>query len=145
MAQSTFGNLTGPGGANPSGIPGFNSSQGLTAHAGGGQANALQLNAWVNEVAVVATANDSVMLPPGFAGARITVINDGGASMQVFGYLPAQGAGDTIAPHGSATQAATGTGVAQAAGTIADYICFSGEAGNTNNTTAALWKQFLTA
>ena len=135
----------GPAAPNPSGIPGFNCVQGITAHAGGGQTNATPLPAWLNEVSVVATANDSVMLPPGYAGAAVTIINDGVASMQVFGYLPASGAGDTIAAHGSATQVATGTGVAQGAGTIATYFCFSGENGNTNNTNAALWKQFLTA
>ena len=134
----------GVGAPNPSGIPGFNTINGLTAHAGGGQANALQLPAFLNEVLVVASANDSVMLPPGFAGAAITVINSSANSMQVFG-SNIVGPGDTIAAHNSATQTATGTGVAQAAATIATYFCFIGQGGTTSAPSAASWKQFLTA
>lgn len=137
--------MIGPGSPNPSGLPSFNVAQGLVAKAGGGQVGATPLPAFINEITIVATANDSVMLPPGFAGARITVINDAANAVQVFGYLPPSGAGDTIALSTSAAQSPTGTGVTQPAASIADYVCFVGENGNTNNTTAALWKQFRSA
>lgn len=64
----------------------------LTAHAGGGQASALQLVAGINRVTVVATAGDSVKLPLATAGGTCTVINaDSTESLNVF---PATG--DTI-------------------------------------------------
>lgn len=88
-------------------------STGLTAHAGGGQASALQLVAAMNEVTTVATGADSVALPLAVAGMVVYVENAAGAnSMQVFG------AGtDTI------NAVATGTGVAQAAGKSGVYFC----------------------
>jgi hypothetical protein len=64
----------------------------LTAHAGGGQANALQLAAGINRITVVATAGDSVKLPLAAAGGTVTVINaDSTDSLNVFPFL-----GDTI-------------------------------------------------
>lgn len=129
---------SGIGAPNPAGIPGFNATSGIVATAGGGQANAFQLPSWMNEVAVVATAADSVMLPPGYAGAVIIVINDGANSVQVFG-----SPGDTIAAHNSSSQTASATGVPQAAAAVGVYYCFEGQAGNTNAPTPASWKQTL--
>ncbi|MCX5495380.1 hypothetical protein OSH11_11730 [Kaistia dalseonensis] len=85
----------------------------LTAYAGGGQTNALQLAKGVNRISTVATAADSVKLPASVAGMVVFVINGAASnSMQVFG------AGtDTI------NDVATATGVAQAAGKSAVYIC----------------------
>ena len=48
---------------------------GITAHAGGGQANAVQLTAMNCFIQNVATAGDSVKLPPAKVGMEITVIN----------------------------------------------------------------------
>jgi hypothetical protein len=60
----------------------------LTAHAGGGQAAALQLVQGINRVTVVATAGDSVKLPAAAAGVTVTVINaDSTDSMNVFPFL----------------------------------------------------------
>lgn len=56
----------------------------LTARAGGGQALATPLTAGINRVTVCATLADSSLLPPSFAGARLTVSNFGAASMNVF-------------------------------------------------------------
>jgi len=68
----------------------------ITANAGGGQANAVQLNAQVNNVTAVASAGDSVKLPPPaqtsqFAdgptdnrGVPIIVINSGASALAVF-------------------------------------------------------------
>lgn len=84
----------------------------ITAHAGGGKASARALTCRFNNITVVATAADSVLLPPGLVGLEITIVNSGANSMQVFG------AGtDTI------NGVATGTGVAQAAGATVVYRC----------------------
>lgn len=87
---------------------------GITATAGGTKAAARPLTAAINEVSVCATAADSVLLMPAKRGLCIFVDNNGAASMQVFG----QGT-DTI------NGVATGTGVAQAAGLAAMYVCYS--------------------
>lgn len=102
---------------------------GLTAHAGGGQASALLLTGQTNSVDTVATAADSVKLPPPqFVGQQINVLNNAGAnSMQVFG-----SGTDTI------NGVATGTGVAQAAGKSAIYQAYS-------IGTAAKWFRNLSA
>lgn len=100
------------------GLGGF--ANGLTAHAGGGQANALQLGYGTSEIATVATTADSVALPPAVINAQAVVTNLGVNSMQVFG-----NGTDTI------NSVATGTGVALAAGATALYRCtVSGPGGN---------------
>jgi len=110
----------------------------LTAHAGGGQGAATPLTNYINTVAVVGTAADSVLLPLALPGASVVVINNAALACQVFGQAtnPNTGVGDTIAPHGSAAQAATATGVTQAgAGLTAIYFCFA----------AGQWKQMYSA
>jgi hypothetical protein len=65
-----------------SGIPTV--ANALTARAGGGQALATPLTGAINRVTVCATAADSVLLPPSFVGARISVSNFGAAALNVF-------------------------------------------------------------
>jgi hypothetical protein len=78
----------------------------ITARAGGGQANATQLGYGINVVTVVATATDSVKLPPAYPGAVVFVRNaDAADSTTVFGFGT-----DTI------DAVASATGNAQAAG-----------------------------
>ena len=86
----------------------------LTAHAGGTKAAALSLKSTCSfhDVATVATAADSILLPQAKEGEFHFVKNSGAASMQVFG----QGT-DTI------DSVATGTGVAQLAGDGVLYYC----------------------
>jgi hypothetical protein len=60
-------------------------ADGLTAHAGGGQASALLLTASVNRLTTVATAADSVKLPPSAPNLAVVIINDGAHAAQVFG------------------------------------------------------------
>ena len=85
----------------------------LTAHAGGGQANALQLQYDGASVTTVATAADSVKLPSAKPGAEYNLVNDAATNaMQVFG-----SGTDTI------NKVATATGVSQAAGVAAYYFC----------------------
>lgn len=64
---------------------GMTTANGLTAHAGGGQASGLLLTASINRITTVTSANDSVKLPPSVAGTSITVINAAAAnSMNVY-------------------------------------------------------------
>lgn len=99
----------------------------LTAEAGGGQVGATPLPAYINELSVCATANDSCMLPVGLPGLMVVNINDGAQSTQVFGQTlnPNTGVGDTIAAHNSVNQTATATGVAQASASVGIYFCFA--------------------
>ena len=92
---------------------GLSAQVGITATAGGGQTNAYQLSKSLNRVTTVATAADSVKLPSTRGGGKILAITNSGAnSLQVFGRATA-----TI------NGVAAGTGVAQAAGITALYIC----------------------
>lgn len=87
----------------------------LTALAGGGQTGATQLNFGFNQVTVVATAADSVQLPPCVQGAAVYVTNDDGAdAMTVYGKA---GRTDTI------NGTAGATGVSQVAAAHALYFC----------------------
>jgi len=53
----------------------YSSEKGITAYAGGGQANATQLTKQLNIVETVASAADSVKLPVAVAGLQITIKN----------------------------------------------------------------------
>ena len=93
-------------------LPCESAADSLTAFATGGQAGALALTAQMNRVTTVATAGDSVKLPPATPGLDIFVINHGANSMQVFG------AGtDTI------DDVATATGVPQMVNSLVLYTC----------------------
>lgn len=100
---------------------------GLTAHAGGTKAAALVLDATksVHVVSIIGTDADSILLPPAVVGEVHLVCNtDAAQSLQIFG------AGtDTI------NGVATATGVAQAAGKHALFICVS----------AGAWLRILSA
>jgi|SRR5215831_517894 len=131
----------GPGAPNPSGIPGFNAQYGVIAHAGGGNANATPLAGWLNTVTTCATAADSVMLPPGYAGMEVTVINHGAAACTVFGFMntaPGDVVTDTIAPANSATQGTAGVSVAALA--VGIFYCMIGQGGPTNGIQPAQWQ-----
>jgi len=56
----------------------------ITAHAGGGQANAYQLSKLVNNIAVCASPNDSVKLPTSYAGMWICMSNATANTVQVY-------------------------------------------------------------
>jgi hypothetical protein len=96
----------------------------ITAHAGGGQASALQLTTELNRITTVANPGDSVMLPgssqvalapsgpQSTGGLTVIIINHGVNPVQVFG------AGtDTI------DDVAAATGVTQMAGSVTIYTC----------------------
>lgn len=80
---------------------------GITAHAGGGQANAVLLTAAFNRVTTVATGGDSVRLPPAVPGATCVVFNRGAQSMNVF---PATGQSINALSPNSALAVAAGAG-----------------------------------
>jgi len=103
----------------------FSSVDNLIARAGGGQGTATPLSAMQNRVTSVASANDSVLLPPSVTGMSITVINAAPAnSMNVF---PASG--DKI------NALAANAAFAVAAGKTAEFVC----------TTAGQWHTILSA
>lgn len=87
---------------------------GITALAGGGASAATpKLNSWSNEITTVATAADSIMLPPAKSGLAVMVINSGANSTRV---NVALNSGDKMNP-GNANF------LDQAAGAVAEYIC----------------------
>lgn len=82
----------------------------ITARAGGGQANAVQLTAVKSRVSVCATAADSVKLPRTSLnqGTEYLVINDGAADLAVFPF-------DTATIDGGAASASVTVGAGKRA------------------------------
>lgn len=104
---------------------------GVTAHAGGGQANATLLGYGLNTVTVVATAADSVKLPPSYPGAIVIIDNQDSADATTV-----YGSGiDTV------NGVATGTGVSLAHAKACIYIASA----TGTSTAAANWTTILTA
>jgi hypothetical protein len=87
---------------------------GITAQADGTKANATPLTCRLNQIATVAGANDSVLLPPGEVGMEVFIANDGANVIQVFG-----AGSDTI------DAVATATGVVLTNAERAWYYCVS--------------------
>lgn len=100
----------------------------ITAQADGTKANATPITAVKARVATSAGAADSVLLPPGYPGLEITILNAGANSIQVFG-----SGSDTI------NGVATATGVTQNNGVSAIYTCYDVVAG------VGLWGRTLSA
>ncbi len=94
--------------------PIVSAQDGIVAHAGGGKTSATQITAVLNNVITVATLADSIKLPASLAGLTVRISNNGANALQVFG-----SGTDTI------NSVATGTGVAQAAGSTIDYECIT--------------------
>jgi len=85
---------------------------------GGGAANAVQVVAPFVKVAAVATAADSIKLPQTFGGDVIFILNNGAASMTVWGF-----GGATI--NGAASLAhANGLGALYVAGMEGTWVRF---------------------
>jgi hypothetical protein len=105
----------------------------LTANAGGGQTNALQLAAEINRITTVASIGDSVKLPPSAPGLSIVVINHGGKQCQVYG-----AGSDTI------NDAAAATGVPQMNGSTTIYACATAGAWYSNGTAEGYSAGFMT-
>ena len=63
--------------------PGFealSATNGITAHSGGGQTNAVLLSAFLNRITTVAAGNDSVLLPVSTPGTMLIVKNAAAAN-----------------------------------------------------------------
>ena len=91
----------------------------------GGRASAVPVTTMITRVTTVASAADSVMLPPAAPGLDLTLINAAAANaMQVFG-----NGSDTI------DGTAGSTGVSQAAGKTVQYI----------STVAGAWHRLISA
>ena len=125
-------------GSIPTGPFGFEAGQELVAHAGGGQALATPLTNWVSEVATVATAADSVVLPAAQEGALFWVINMGAASMNIF---PA--VGDQISILAAATVQAINLPVALASGAATGLVCYIPQSKHGTTLGAGIWKQVV--
>lgn len=87
---------------------------GITAKAGGGQSGAYQLTRQNNRLTVVATAGDSVKLPPALPGLECFIINHGAQPAQIFG-----NGTDTI------NDVAAATGVPQMPNSTVIYLCMT--------------------
>ena len=114
----------------------FSVKTGIVALAGGGQAGAAPLPAAMNRVDTAgAGGTDSVMLPQAIPGSSVKIYDNTANNIQIFGQPtnPVTGVGDTIAPATTNAQAATATGVSQAAASICFYDCYQ----------AGQWKQGL--
>lgn len=107
-AATAFGNI------NLTGLLYESAENGITAHAGGGQASAYQLTKEMSRVATVATSGDSVVLPASAAGLTIILENAGANPMQVFGLGT-----DTV------NGVAAATGVSQMQGSVVIYTCYA--------------------
>lgn len=92
------------------------STDGITAAAGGGYANAVQLVSRFNHVSTVATTGDSVRLPPCVPNLALHVSNDGVNALSVFPYgngidrLNNSAVGASISVPAGKTMSLTGTG-----------------------------------
>jgi len=88
------------GTGNSAAFPTYAAQDNITAHAGGGQANAVPITSSQARITTVGTAADSVVLPPAIAGMEIAVLNDAAANAcNVFPASQAQGGvsgGDSI-------------------------------------------------
>lgn len=90
------------------------STDGIVAGTTQSQAGATVLAAELNKISTVATAGNSVRLPPSFSGASIFVENAGANPLQMYG-----SANDTI------NGVAGATGVSQMPNSVAIYTCYT--------------------
>ncbi len=100
----------------------------ITAKAGGAKAGATPITGAKARVTTCVTNGDSVILPPGYPGLEITILNTTGQTLKVYG-----SGTDTI------NDQATGTGVSQATLLSAVYTCYDVVAG------VGLWGRVLSA
>jgi hypothetical protein len=101
-----------------------NTTNAITAFAGGGQGSAVLLTAGINRVTTVGSAADSVKLPPALAGDIVVVINAAAAnSMNVF-----PSTGDNI------NALAANAAFAMAANKQAIFVCAVNGTWNSNLT-----------
>jgi hypothetical protein len=101
---------------------------GIVARAGGGAAAATPLALGFNQIDTVATAADSVLLPPAIVNAWCWVCNNGAASLSAYNLQSnAQngGAADSVILHGVLTVVSGATAVTLASGHSSLFVCMS--------------------
>lgn len=86
------------------------SQDGITAGAGGGLSNAVQLTANMSRVTIVANANDSVKLPAALAGSTVYLDNDGANTLAVY-------------PQGTDTLEDSTSAITMIAGQDSNFVC----------------------
>ena len=98
---------------------GFKGANYITAAAGGGQANAVQLSGYMNHIWIVATAGDSVKLPAAYEALPIIIFNGGTNSLNVFPWE-----GDAITLLTATTPQANNLPVALASGAAMILVAY---------------------
>jgi hypothetical protein len=88
----------------------------ITAHAGGGLANAFPITTQLSRITTVATAGDSISLPPALPGVDLMVVNHGANTLQCFG---GNAGADTI------NDIAGTTGVSVMPGSVVIFVCLT--------------------
>ena len=94
------------------------SSDGLTAHAGGGQASGLLIVSVNSRFSTVATIGDSALLPPSLVGMEVTILNGAANSMNIF-----PSAADNSGVGGTINAGAANAAYALPGGNQATFIC----------------------
>jgi hypothetical protein len=125
-------------GSMPSGPFGFDALAFVVARAGGGQANATQLSAWINQVSRVVTAADSVKLPAATEGALVWVINMGALALAVF-----PNEGDIITPLAAAVPPAPNLSVSVASAASTCFACYVSQTKLGAFVGSGIWKQVV--
>lgn len=101
---------------------------GIVAHAGGGVAAATPLSLGFNSVDTVATAADSLLLPPAIMNAWCWIVNNGAASTSIYNLQSNGqngGATDSVILHGATTIVTGSTAVTLASGHSSLFVCMS--------------------
>lgn len=88
VSVTTTGPVTASGAVTAGGGVVLPTQANITAHSGGGQANAVALVQGINQIATVAANGDSVRLPASAAGISVVVINNSANNANLF---PASG------------------------------------------------------
>ena len=99
---------------------------GVVAHPGGGIPLAAPLQYGFNSVDTVATAADSVMLPPAIINGWVWVFSGGAASMNIYNTQANPqngGVTDVIVPHGAAAANGGAVAIALAVGHCSLFVC----------------------
>ena len=108
----------------------------ITALAGGGQPGAAALAYGDNEVATVATNNDSVQLPLAIPGASCSIYNAGASTLAVYANAAPNtnnaAVADQMIAANTNTKTAANAAISVSSGHTTSFIC----------TTAGLWKQW---
>jgi hypothetical protein len=111
----------------------LSTSDGLTAHAGGGQTNALPIVSNISRFTTVATAGDSAVLPLSLVGMQIVIYN--AATTNSMNVYPSSS--DNTGAGGKINALSANAAYAVAAGHIATFYCTTAGQWYTSNVAQA--------